>query len=84
MKTAFKLVVGGILGLVALMALGVPLLILLGLAGAAVGLVAGLAGAALGLVAGLAKLVLFIAIPVLLVGWLVRRVARGGAGVRSY
>ena len=71
MGTALKLV------------LGIPLLIVLGLAGAAIGIVVGIAGLILGLLVGLAKLAFWIALPVLLVVWLVRRGARSRARERS-
>jgi hypothetical protein len=84
MGTALKFVVGAIIGLVAVVLLGVPLLIVLGVAGAAVGIVIGVIGLLFGLVAGLAKLALFVALPVLFVAWLVRRGPRCSPRVRTH
>jgi hypothetical protein len=84
MGTALKIVLGVVAALVALVVLGVPLLVLLALAGAAVGIVLAIGGVLFGLVAALVKLALIVAIPVMLVVWLIRRGARRRSRVEGY
>ena len=79
MRTLFKLVVFGTLGLAALAALGVVSFLVLVIGGALFGVVFGLASAVIGLALAAIKIVLFVALPVLCVLWLLKKLfARRG------